>query len=266
MTLNIRRQDKPQLSRLSILLYGQPKIGKTTLCAGLPAPLFLACEPGGCDYLSGVDVADVSSLAELTAAAQQLSKNAGQHKTVVIDGITWLANQAAAQVAKQQKDARQAYRQVTEAISLAVSSMLAAGLSVVATGHSRSITLDDGKIETRLDVNEALSDDLVGLFSLVLYAHIGKDGQPAMLTKPVDTDKRRVVAGDRSGKLPKLMPLTAQALLTGLGAAGSPAQQPAQERQVATNGQTAAATRQPAAVGMNDGEAAALWQHEAQSA
>lgn len=231
-TLKVRKQAQPTLERLSVLVYGQPKIGKTRFASTMPQPLFLACEPGGCDFLTGVDVVDVAALGELVQAAGELARGGGQgYRTIVVDGITWLATQAAQQAARGQKDARQGYRAVTEQISEAVSGMLAAGLSVVATGHGRSWTEDTGKVVTTPDVNEALADDLAGLFSIVLYAHLGRDGQAVALTKPVDSEKRRIVAGDRSGKLPKIMALDAPAMLVTL----TPAAQEAPQRSAAVD-------------------------------
>lgn len=267
MALKIRKQEQPVLSRMSVLVYGQPKIGKTRFASGMPQPLFLACEPGGCDFVSG-DVIDIASLSELVQVAGELAQGASaQYKTVVIDGVTWVANQAAVLAAKGQKDGRRGYQQVTEQLSQALSGLLSAGLGVVATGHSRSLVVDEstGKIETRPDVNEALADDLAGLFSFVFYAHLSKEGNAVALTKPIDTDRRRVVAGDRSGVLPKLMQLEPQAMLTALGAAG---QQPGSDskRQQRTNGSQqppAPAEALPAgAARMTDAEAAALWRKE----
>lgn len=41
-----KKQPKQKLEDYSILLYGQPKIGKSTFCSQMDMPLFLATEPG----------------------------------------------------------------------------------------------------------------------------------------------------------------------------------------------------------------------------
>ena len=66
---------KTGLSDLTVLVYGQTKIGKTTLCSQAESALFLATEPG----LNALDVfqAPILSWDDLLIAAPPRSSKAG---------------------------------------------------------------------------------------------------------------------------------------------------------------------------------------------
>lgn len=74
-------------ARSKVLLYGPPKIGKSTLCARLDPEhtLFLVCEPG----LGGLEVFQypVNSWDDFRAAYEQLANNEHNFKTVVVDTV-----------------------------------------------------------------------------------------------------------------------------------------------------------------------------------
>ena len=210
-----RKQSAPVLRSLSVLLYGVPKVGKTTEAAKFPGAILLNCEPSGTDLLKGEhEVYDVTSLNQLEQVAAQLAGT--QYKTIVLDGFTWLINQAVAEeIARQGKAKRlPIYGDITEQTKRILGTILRSGKIVVATGHSRIVDDEetDGKIEVRPDINPKLSDGVFGLFSIIAYCYPTPDGSK-MLTKPEDSPKRRILAGDRSGVLPKTMPLSADKLM-----------------------------------------------------
>ena len=213
MTLNIVRQERPDLSRLSILLYGLPKVGKTTEAAKFPEPLILECEPGGAGFVLGVDKLTVTSLSELERTIGEILKQ--PHKTLILDGFTWMLEQAVK--TSGERDPRQSYKLVGDRFITLMGTILNSNKIIIATGHSRKVDDDDvkGKVEIRPDVNPNLSDMVYGAFSIICYCYPTADGSK-MLTKPDDNDKRRIVAGDRSGKLPKIMKLSALNLMSEL--------------------------------------------------
>lgn len=222
--LNVRRQEKPVLSRLSVLLYGFPKIGKTTQAAKLPGALLLNCEPGGTDFVKNADVVDIHNLAELERTIDLIIKS--DYKAVVLDGFTWMVNQAAKIEAARpgangrQQDGRRVYQQISDRVTAVIGKLLDSGKIVIATGHSRMVDSSDGsadKKDVRPDLNESLADDLFGVFSIICYCYPTQSGS-MMLTKPNDNDKRRIFAGDRSGVLPEKMPLDLPKMLAALKA------------------------------------------------
>ncbi|MBM3740653.1 MAG: hypothetical protein FJW39_33305, partial [Acidobacteria bacterium] len=55
MLPTVKTQPKPNLADLTVLVYGQTKIGKSTFCSNSEGALFLATEPG----LNSLDVYQV---------------------------------------------------------------------------------------------------------------------------------------------------------------------------------------------------------------
>ena len=74
-----------QIELLTIMIYGAPKIGKSTWCSGAPNAIFLATEPG----LAGLEVPQVpiDSWATLWGAFLSLRDKKHSYKTIVIDII-----------------------------------------------------------------------------------------------------------------------------------------------------------------------------------
>jgi hypothetical protein len=71
---------------LRLIAYGQPKVGKTTMAAGSPSPIFLRTEDG----THGLDVDAFDLLSSYQQAMDQLvalAKEEHQYQTVVVDGL-----------------------------------------------------------------------------------------------------------------------------------------------------------------------------------
>ena len=228
MALNIRRQEKPILNRLSILLYGESKVGKTRMAAQFPNPLILSCEPHGTDFLVGADIVDIPNLEVLMSSMAEASKM--DYTTLMLDGITTLVNREAARIASgsgsgKQRHGQQVYGEVTRKFNDAMMVALRSGKIIVATGHSRTTPIEGetyrvgkdefSKVNIGLDVNPALADDLLHHFSIVCYCFTSTKG-PLMLTKPINDGKRVIDAGDRTGSLPVQMQMDTAQLFAAL--------------------------------------------------
>ena len=76
---------KTNLSDLTVMVYGQTKIGKTTLCAQAEGALFLATEPG----LNALDVyqAPILSWEDLLNACAEIVEGKHPFKTIIIDTV-----------------------------------------------------------------------------------------------------------------------------------------------------------------------------------
>lgn len=86
--------------RAKVLLYGQPKIGKTTLATNLADDvLILACEPG-LGGLSAYSI-EIDSWEKFRAVGAELSESDGKHSIVVIDTVDELYRLCADAVCQQ---------------------------------------------------------------------------------------------------------------------------------------------------------------------
>lgn len=81
------------------VLYGPEGIGKTTLAAAFPAPVFLDTE-GGTDHLDVVRFPEVKTWADATRAIEQLASTPHTFKTLVIDTVDWLEKRLAEDICR----------------------------------------------------------------------------------------------------------------------------------------------------------------------
>lgn len=80
-----KRQPKQELEDYKILIYGQPKIGKSTFCSRMKQPLFLATEPG-LEALSVYEV-PVPDWVTFLKVCGEIAQGDHNFKTIVIDTV-----------------------------------------------------------------------------------------------------------------------------------------------------------------------------------
>lgn len=244
--LKIIRREAANLAGLSMLLYGQSKVGKTTVAASFSQPLIVACHPKGVDALVGVDIVYVDTLASLKSIVPDIV--ASDYRTVVLDDITLLINhegrQGAGQTGQNGQPVRgeAVYRDLVRKVDDALTQLFATNKIIIATGHDRSVESTDSTgsktIEIRPDANEVLSDYLVRTFSIVGYCHSALNG-PQMTTRPtikqVTVNREQVIyhilAGDRFNILPNPVALKPDVIRQNLAKLLGNGSKPAQAEQ-----------------------------------
>lgn len=72
-----------------LLIYGQPKSGKTSFAAGIKKNLILACEKGY-NFLSGATVQDITKWSDIKLVCRQLRKPEAKklYNTVTFDTVS----------------------------------------------------------------------------------------------------------------------------------------------------------------------------------
>lgn len=92
--LNIKTSTgKIPLSEIRMLIYGNPKLGKTTLFSGWPDGLLLATEKGyGAVKLDVIDITSWEQFKEVSADLRKDKKLQKKYKTLGIDTVDKLAN------------------------------------------------------------------------------------------------------------------------------------------------------------------------------
>lgn len=84
-----KRKPKARVEDYTILLYGEPKIGKTTFCSQMDEPLFLSTEPGtNALEVYEIPIRNWEDFREAyKAIADAVKKNELQFKTIIIDTV-----------------------------------------------------------------------------------------------------------------------------------------------------------------------------------
>lgn len=70
-----------------LLIYGAPKVGKTTILSQLPGCLIIECDEGGADYVSGLKI-QANNLKDYDDICAELAKNPKQYKFIALDTVT----------------------------------------------------------------------------------------------------------------------------------------------------------------------------------
>lgn len=85
-----------------LVLYGAPKIGKTSICAALPKHLIVDLERGS-DYVTATKVS-LNNIFELNGVIDELNKNRGKYNVVALDTLDALETWCEVEATRQYKD------------------------------------------------------------------------------------------------------------------------------------------------------------------
>jgi hypothetical protein len=175
---------------LSILLYGQPKIGKSTFASRMNNALFLATEQG----LNSLDVYQVPILdwESFLSACASIASGKHDYKTIVIDTVDVLFKLCNEYVCKK------------HSIEHGTDLGFGKGFSFINNEFQRAInklaSLPYGLVKTK--------DFVFGFADMILYCESIQGEEEAekrvIRTKP----SKNLDAGDRTGKLPPVIPLS----------------------------------------------------------
>lgn len=207
------------------LIYGDPKVGKSTFCSKFDSPLFLDSE-GGLRNLETFNI-PISSWKDVIDAYNALAaaKKEGKlpYKTLVFDTINNFYTYCMEYVCKEAKiqhpsdlDYGKGWNMVKVPFTNAMNAFRNLGMGVIYVAHSKgTIIKSRTKGEyTRFDASLAgqAYELIVGRCDFILYACIESDGdgeRRILRTKPCEYWN----AGDRTGKLPAEIPLDADEFL-----------------------------------------------------
>ena len=214
-----KTQPKPAIADLTVLVYGQTKIGKSTFCAQADDALFLATEPG----LNALDVFQVpiQSWDDLLNACGEIEKGGHPFKTVIIDTIDNAYKFCTDYIVKKYKIEHESdlgygkgYALVNNEFQRVLTKLAFLPYGLFLVSHAKEV-----EVETRTEkytrIVPTLPDKarkiVLGMVDMVLYCGLeeikGQDGEQ---------DFRRVIrtkpslyyeAGDRTGRLPATLDL-----------------------------------------------------------
>jgi len=241
-----KSQPKHDLGEFVTLLYGPPKVGKTTFASQFPDAVFLATEAGQ-NALSVARV-DIDSWDKFIEACGELAQGKHHFKTVVIDTVDnlWqLCRQhfLAKYNVEHETDNKLGYGKGSSLIlsefqrALTKLSMLNLGLLMISHADRENIEIKTATTEENYQrwvpaVAAKARISLMGMADFLLFADFtGPRAEPMIYTKA----SKYWTAGDRSGRLPEKLPLQYTGFLQAFKAAMGTATQTTQANQAKTN-------------------------------
>ena len=208
-----------ELSKQVILVYGRAKIGKSTLCSQFDKPLFLATEPG-LNHLEVFKV-NINSWAKFKQAVNEIAKGGHDYKTICIDTIDNLVVYCSQHVCKEnginhpsELAHGKGWSMVTTELQRVLMFLASLPTGLVMIGHSKLIEEENrSRKYTRytLTITGNNRNIILNMVDMILFIDSEvKDGEEKRFirTKPsIHWD-----AGDRSGLLPEVLPLSYEKL------------------------------------------------------
>lgn len=197
-------------------IHGAPKAGKTTFASTFPNAIFAATEPGH-NFVSVYKV-DVSKWEEFTEMVKELikGKQDGSHNydTLIIDTVDNLYMACERYVRRREGIKHESelgfgkgYHMVRDEFKPYINLLGVKGFGIVFLSHSqeRDIETKTQKI-TRIDatLGNTAKKFVSGLCDFIFYVHQDEEENRWLITKGSEA----LNAGDRSGVLPKAIPLT----------------------------------------------------------
>jgi len=226
MTVTLpKEKTKPSrdLAAKTILLYGPPKIGKSTLASQFPGAIFLECEPG----LNELEVFKMPAYSwdAFKEACKLLAEGKHAFRTIVVDTVDnafrYCTDAVNAQNSVQYEGdlphgkgwafvKNEWHRVLTKLASLPY------GLVLISHAQDKRIETRTGEyVKTQPSLPDRARSVVLGLVDMILYCDTetakGEDGSLAVRrvirSKPHPTYE----AGDRTNRLPEVLPLSFEA-------------------------------------------------------
>lgn len=213
------------LSALTILLYGKPKIGKSTLASQFPGALFLPTEPG-LNHLSvhqaPADGSGVKDWPHFIAIMTEIARGGHPFKTIIVDTVDNLHKMCAEHVCRSRQveyagdmPHAKGWALVSNEFERVIRrvAQLPYGLILVSHATDRETETPKGTIiKTVPTLSEGARKSVAGLVDMILFCDVeavpDADGvtryRRVMRTKPATTFD----AGDRTGTLPQTLDLS----------------------------------------------------------
>lgn len=206
---------------LNITIVGAPKVGKSTLAAniGEPGSVYFAGTEQGHNFLE-VFKSDINSWADFELLVKDLTTTKHGFKHLVIDVIDKLYEYACDEICARNKVKQLSdigfgggYTAVKKMMLGSFETINKSGIGLTMITHEKTKELKKDSISwtaAGTSLPNAIENSILGMCDLILFAHISKEGKNSLRTKAT---KFIYAAGDRSGKLPEVMPMDGKLLI-----------------------------------------------------
>lgn len=235
----IKTPPKPDLADLTVLAYGQTKIGKSTFCSRADGALFLATEPG----LNALDVFQVpiQRWEDLLAACAEIADGKHSFKTIIIDTIDNAYKFCTEYtLAKFKVDHEsdlgygKGYALVNNEFQRVLTKLAFLPCGLFLISHAKEMEVDSrtGKYTRVIPTLPDKGGKIVlGMADMVLFCDLEvseADGGKKAIRRVIRTKPSVYFeAGDRTGRLPETLDLDYGSFIAAFNTAGTPAKQAA---------------------------------------
>lgn len=234
-----KTEPKPNLADLTVLVYGQTKIGKSTFCSQSEGALFLATEPG----LNALDVYQVpiQSWDDLLNTCAEVVEGKHPFKTIIIDTIDNAYKFCTDYIVKKFKVEHESdlaygkgYAIVNNEFQRVLTKLAFLPYGLYLISHAKEIEIDSrtGKY-TRIvpTLPDKARKIVLGMVDMVLFCDLdpstGEDGAQVMRRVIRTKPSLYYEAGDRTGRLPETLDLEFKNFFDAFTAADAPPKAPA---------------------------------------
>ncbi len=216
---------KQDLADLSLLVFGQNKLGKSTWASGAEGALFLATEPG----LNSLDVYQVPipTWEELLEASAEIAEGKHQFKTIIIDTVDNAYKLCSEHINKKFKVSHESDLSYGKGFALVTSefqrvltklAFLPYGLFLISHSQEKEIETRTGKyIKTVPTLPDKARKIVLGMVDMILFCdlEVSTDENGKQVVRRVMRTKPSLYyeAGDRTGRLPETIDLNFKAFL-----------------------------------------------------
>ncbi len=224
-----KTQINTSLAGQTVVIYGPPKIGKTTFCSQIPDAIF-ACTERGDNYVE-IYKADITQWEDFSTFVDDLKAGSHPFKNVVVDTVNGLYALACDKICREKRveyigdyaSAGKGWFMATTLFldTLSRISSLGYGLWLIAHAEERTIKEKRGNVDIvestliRPAIPGKAASSVLALADIVGYASISnkrvkdKTGAEQVVSEHTLSFRptRLYDAGDRSGYLPERLPL-----------------------------------------------------------
>jgi len=229
-----KTQPKPNLADLTVLVYGQTKIGKSTFCSQGEDALFLATEPG----LNSLSVyqTPIQSWDDLLNACAEITEGKHPFKTIIIDTIDNAYKFCTDYIVKKYKIEHESdlgygkgYALVNNEFQRVLTKLAFLPYGLFLISHAKEIEVDT-RTGKYMRVVPTLPDKarkiVLGMVDQVLFCDLeletAEDGAKSVRRVIRTKPSLYYEAGDRSGRLPETIDLDFRKFLDAFNSAGAP--------------------------------------------
>lgn len=208
-----------ELTDLVMMIYGPPKIGKTTLANSFPGSVFLPFEPGQnhIDHFQIPSTGIISSWAEMGAACKVLADNPGAFRMPIIDTVELCYETCAEHIAKKRGVEHigdighgKGYALTSNEFMRVIKKLAAMAGGLILISHAKTQTLTKSGVEyekTTPALSQSAHRTIVGMVDLILFmdTQIVKQGDKDRVVRVVKAaPSARYEAGDRTSRMPRI--------------------------------------------------------------